>query len=147
MFQRCTAILFALLVLVSATGYNVTVHLCHGKAVRYALFGEPGGCGGGEETMPGSHCEHPGVDGICGTHVQQHTQCCINQSRHVEGIDEANRPTSQLSKPAEHAAPAPPAWPPLDPPVFASAVKPPLSGYSPPAQTRDLPVLLQVFRI
>lgn len=147
MLRRVLSISLALLVLVSSTGYHITAHLCHGKAVSYALFGKPAGCFPGEKMTPDEHCDHDRV----ATPVEQpclHTQqCCANERQYIQGLEHL----AQVAKQFFHLEVV--IWPPVagipafTPHIFASELKPVFGDYHPPERRRDLPVLLQVFRI
>lgn len=145
--HRFIAIMLALLVLVSSTGYSITAHLCHGKAVSYSLFGQPADCGAGEEDALEEHCEHAEIADNPGTSCQTQ-ECCTNESRFFKGLDTAVQVTAKhLTDSFAFIVPGPAQWPVLAPIIFTTTVKPPLADYRPPERTRDLPVLLHVFRI
>ena len=146
MLRYFFAYILSFLVLLSSTGYSITAHLCHGKAVNYSLLGQPVGCGTEEENAPDEHCRHePAPDQSC-QHLEP-GQCCVNQSQFFKN-----------TSPAVPSAPAPVGCPavylagdgPLLPavcPYFETALLPPFFSYRPPLCSRDLPVLLQTFRI
>jgi hypothetical protein len=145
--HRLIAIMLALLVLVSSTGYSITAHLCHGKAVSYSLFGQPVDCGAGEEDALEEHCEHTEIVDNPGTSCQTQ-ECCTNESRFFKGLDTAVQLTAkQLTDSFAFIVPDPAGRLVSAPIIFATAVKPPLADYRPPERTRDLPVWLHVFRI
>lgn len=147
MFRYITVISLILLMLVSTTGYNIAAHLCHGKAVSYALFGEPEGCFPGEKMTPEEHCDHRGV----ATPVEQpclHTQqCCTNEHQYIQGLEQCAPAAKQFFHIGVVIGPPVAGIPAFPPRIFASAIKPVLGDYHPPKRRRDLPVLLHVFRI
>lgn len=146
MLRRFTAILLALLVLISSNGYSITAHLCHGKAVSYSLFGNPAGCCSGEKTEADKHCEQAEPSDISGSCLQQQ-QCCVNQSQHFKGIETVIQIAKQVINVSDFVFPHTAQLSVFEPDLFTSAIKPPLADYHPPDPTRDLPVLLRVFRI
>lgn len=146
MLRRFTAILLALQVLISSTGYSITAHLCHGKAMSYSLFGNPAGCCNGEKREADKHCEQTEPSDISGNCLQQQ-QCCINQSQHFKGIETVIQITRQVINVSDFVFPSIGQLPVFESDLFASVVKPSLADYNPPDWPRDLPVLLRVFRI
>lgn len=144
MFKRFSALSLALLVLVASTGYSISTHLCGGKPVSYSLFGRPADCGTEEETEPGDHCQHPASGEENDFHAQK---CCSNQTVIIPGIQQV----AELVKKAIDA----PVYADEDDSLFsfspefafATSITPPFAGYRPPARTRDLSLLLLVFRI
>ena len=146
MLHRSTAILLALLVLVSSTGYSITAHLCHGKAVSYSLFGRPADCGPAEEMAAEEHCDHPEISNSAETTCKTQ-ECCTDESRFFKGIETAVPMAKQVCGVSDFLVTAQAARIVFGPAIFTSSVKPPLGGYHPPEYSRDLPVLLRVFRI
>ncbi len=146
MFRRFTVFSLILLVLVSSTGYNIAAHLCHGKAVSYALFGEPEGCFPGEKMTPDEHCDHNNVSTTADSclHAQK---CCTNKHQYVPGLEQVAQTAKQFFRISVILGPPVTSVPVFSPQPFASAIKPVFGDYHPPKRRRDLPVLLQVFRI
>lgn len=146
MFRRTTAILLAQLVLVSSTGYSITAHLCHGKAVSYSLFGRPADCGLAEESAVAEHCDHPDIIGSYETACQTQ-ECCTNESQFIKGIETAVKVSEQSVEPFVYTLPENMTVPGFAPGFVFTAVKPPFNYYHPPQRTRDWPVWLCVFRL
>lgn len=146
MFRRTTAILLALLVLLSSTGFSITAHLCHGQAVSYSLFGQPADCGTGEENAEEAHCDHEVISDTPETGCQTQ-ECCTNESRFFKGIETVVLTAKPLAGISVFVLPAPAASLERGPLVFVSAITPAFANYHPPERTRDLPVWLRVFRI
>lgn len=147
MLRPFFAYILSFLVLLSSTGYSITAHLCHGKAVSYSLLGKPGGCGSGEEKAPGEHCLHDPAPAQEDCLHLQPGQCCVDQSQFFKNNSPAvpSTPTTALF-PAVclHVD-----FPALAAQVqyFETALLPPFSNYHPPVCSRDLPVLFRTFRI
>jgi hypothetical protein len=143
MLKRFSAILLATLVFATSTGYSISAHLCGGKAVSYSLFGRPADCGEGEESGTNDHCEHPAPSDKSHFDAQK---CCSDQTVIVPGLQ-------HIAELAKKPMALPPFIAPVDAvfcfspkPAFVSSIKPRLADYRPPARTRDLFMLLRVFR-
>lgn len=145
MFKHLAVISLALLVLVSATGYSISAHLCGGKAVSYSLFGCPADCGEGEEGESNDHGDHTVPSGEAGF---QSPRCCSNQTVIISGLGQ----WAQVEKKAVVFSPGiaevtDAAFNFSLQSEFASSVKPRFAGYRSPALVRDRSVLLSVLRI
>lgn len=147
MLRRFTAILLALLVLVSSTGYSITAHLCHGKAVSYSLFGRPADCGEGEETTGAEHCDHP-EPVSSGRENCQSQDCCTTDNRFIKGIETTVHIGGGCSwESLLYIAPEAITKPPFISGEIAAVFKTPINFAHPPERVRDWPVWLCVFRI
>lgn len=146
MFRPVISLLLALLVLVSSTGYSVTAHLCHGKAVSYSLFGRPADCGEGEETAAEEHCDH--LEPVASARENCQTQdCCTNESRFIQGIETAVNITGQSWESLHYIEPENIIKPVFLSGIISAVVETPFNYAHPPERTRDWPVWLCVFRI
>lgn len=146
MFRPFISLLLALLVLVSSTGYSITAHLCHGKAVSYSLFGRPAGCGMKEDNTTKNHCTLAHTSDVTGP-VFQKPKCCVNESQYFSGIDPVTQLAKKFVSQTFFVSTPSAVWPDFIPAVFTFDLKPPFADYHPPDPARDLPVLLRVFRI
>jgi hypothetical protein len=144
MFKRFAILSLALLMLLSSSGYSISAHLCGGKAVSFSLFGRPADCGPGEEPEPADHCDHPVAHGE--KSVRTH-RCCSEKTVVVSGL-ELNATSVQKSFAVPvFVVPVAPGFHFAGLSGCSAAVKTRFSDYHQPARVRDLPVLLQVFRI
>lgn len=147
MSRHLSAILLALLVLVSSTGYSITAHLCHGKAVSYSLFGRPADCGEGEEIVGEGHCDHP--EPVSSDREDCQTQdCCTTDSQFVKGIETTAHIGGACSwESLLYLTPGDITKPQFISGIMTAVAETPVNYAHPPECVRDWPVWLCVFRI
>jgi len=132
-FRSISAVLLAILVLVSSTSFIVGIHFCMGEMQNIALFGKAGGCEK-ESALPACH-----------KHMKP--ACCEDEAVYHEGNDFKGS-IEQISLAAPLAMDI------EQPPVLLAEVIPgsPIArthyhNYDPPLRTCDLTVEHHVFLI
>ena len=142
-FRRILSISLALMVLLSSLSVSIGEHLCGGRIVSKALFAKAARCAMEKTDSHGTSCPiFP--DGIA------KSKCCDDRQTVIPGVQhltDFGTAKSVQNIPPVFTAPVAPTIFIFKDGLFATSVKPPLTDYHPPQHIRDLPVLLQVFRI
>ncbi len=79
MFKKAVHIVMAFMILVSSTGFTLSMHFCHDHLIHMAFFGPADNCSGSSETAD-TCCNNPG-----GFHMPGH---CKNEVVAVESLED-----------------------------------------------------------
>lgn len=143
---RIVALLMALLMLVSSTGFSIDLHYCQGNLKSFSLFGTAKSCHDKADTK---HCKRKEM--TCKAEkIEQvkdncHKNCCSNKKIEIDADDTQKITAQKLSKPQiqfislfiEHFVLA------LNKTRFPNDS--PHQNYIPPLLNKDIPVLIQSF--
>jgi len=137
---RIIALVLAFLVLATSAGLAVDTHYCQGHLKTFSVFGQARGCSDMEEMAPSCTRQH---ENTCGERMGNR-KCCENRLQYFQ--PDQNQ-FSQISNSIS-------ANPVIPVAAVVSVSKweyhhdtPAFFRYKPPLIQRDIPVLMQVFRL